>query len=192
MPVRTERISLVLWKRRITRTKEAFSGPTFDTSSSQSLWSLDNTHNQSKRCQPCSSITKVKQYNTLTVFDSFLTILWFIFQMWISATKRVTCYVYGIDYPVITSKVKGETWGPHESARRVSDLSPLVSATSKGDRLRQLMSSLFLNMAHIMGVIQAKVVKDRKPALSRGWDLDIETSPNINSTVGQIHNIQSQ
>ena len=66
--------------------------------------------------------------------------------------------------------------GRHESARRVSDLSPLASATSKVDRLRELMSSLFLNKAHIMGVIQAKVVKDRKPALSKGWDLDMENA----------------
>lgn len=60
----------------------------------------------------------------------------------------------------------------YEPAEGVSDLSPLVSATSNADRPREDMSSLFLNMAHIMGVIQAKVVKDRKPALSTGWDLD--------------------
>lgn len=63
----------------------------------------------------------------------------------------------------------------------MSDLSPLVSAMSIGDRLRALMSSLFLNTDHIMGVIQAKVEKDRKPALSTGWDLDMKIPLNISS-----------
>lgn len=63
----------------------------------------------------------------------------------------------------------------------VLDLSELVSASSKGGRFRLFMSSLFLNILHMMGVIQAKVVKDRKPALSRGWDLDMETPTSIRS-----------
>lgn len=93
---------------------------------------------------------------------------------------------------VIASKGSREMWWPNESARRVSDLSPLVSATSKGDKLTELMSSLFLNMAHIMGVIQAKVVKDRKPALSTGWDLDMQTPLNIRSVMGKICRSHSQ
>lgn len=43
-PTRVEKIILVLWKRRITRTREAFSRPTFATSSSQSLRSLQSPH----------------------------------------------------------------------------------------------------------------------------------------------------
>lgn len=43
-PTVTDRISLVLWKRRNTRPSEAFSRPTFATSSCQSLWSL-HRHN---------------------------------------------------------------------------------------------------------------------------------------------------
>lgn len=39
-PAMAERISLVLWKRTITRTNEAFSRPTFATSSFHSFWSL--------------------------------------------------------------------------------------------------------------------------------------------------------
>lgn len=47
----------------------------------------------------------------------------------------------------------------------------LTSASSKGESLRPSKSSLLLKKAHIMGVIQANVVKDRKPALSTGWGL---------------------
>lgn len=43
-PTRAEKIILVLWKRRTTRTREAFSRPTFATSSSQSLRSLHSAH----------------------------------------------------------------------------------------------------------------------------------------------------
>lgn len=39
-PAMADRISLVLWKRTITRTNEAFSRPTFATSSFHSVWSL--------------------------------------------------------------------------------------------------------------------------------------------------------
>lgn len=39
-PAMAARISLVLWKRTITRTNEAFSRPTFATSSFHSFWSL--------------------------------------------------------------------------------------------------------------------------------------------------------
>lgn len=63
-------------------------------------------------------------------------------------------------------------------AMSVLDLSPLGSEASKVDSLRELGSSLFLNKAHIVGVSQEKVAKDRRPALSRGWGLDMETAPN--------------
>lgn len=62
-------------------------------------------------------------------------------------------------------------------AMSVLDLSPLGSEASKVDSLRELGSSL-LNKAHIVGVSQEKVAKDRRPALSRGWGLDMETAPN--------------
>lgn len=54
------------------------------------------------------------------------------------------------------------------------DLSVFTSAPSKGESFRLSKSSLFLKTAHIMGVIQAKMVKDRNPALSTGWDLSQE------------------
>lgn len=54
------------------------------------------------------------------------------------------------------------------------DLCALVSAISKGDNFSSEMSSLFLKMDHIKGVILAKVMKDRKPALSTGWGLNIK------------------
>lgn len=66
-----------------------------------------------------------------------------------------------------TIRYHKHTW----AKAKATHLSPLVSATSNGERLREDKSSLFLNMAHIMGVIQAKVVNDKKPALSTGWDL---------------------
>lgn len=42
METRVDRISLVLWKRRVTRISEAFSKPLLATSSFHSLWSLQN------------------------------------------------------------------------------------------------------------------------------------------------------
>ena len=57
----------------------------------------------------------------------------------------------------------------------MTNLFPLVSAPSRADRLMEPMSTLFLNMAHIIGVIQAKVANDKNPALSTGWDLDRKT-----------------
>lgn len=57
-----------------------------------------------------------------------------------------------------------------ESAKR--DLFALMSATSKGDRCRSDVSSPFLNMAHILGIIHRKTEDDIKPALSTAWDLD--------------------
>lgn len=42
-PAMADTISLVLWKRTITRTNEAFSRPTFATSSCHSFWSLNIT-----------------------------------------------------------------------------------------------------------------------------------------------------
>lgn len=54
---------------------------------------------------------------------------------------------------------------------RRPDLAVFTAALSKGERFRLSRSSLFLKRAHIMGVIQAKVAKDRKSALSTGWDL---------------------
>lgn len=44
-PAEADRISLVLWKRTMTRTNEAFSRPTFATSSCHSFWSLRITSN---------------------------------------------------------------------------------------------------------------------------------------------------
>lgn len=67
-------------------------------------------------------------------------------------------------------------------------LSPLVSATSNGERVREHMSSLFLNMAHIMGVIQAKVANDMKPALSTGWDLHIRNGILTSICIGFTNN----
>lgn len=56
------------------------------------------------------------------------------------------------------------------------DLVVLTSASSKGESLRLSQSSFLLNAAHIMGVTQAKVAKDRKPALSTGWGLQEGTT----------------
>lgn len=52
-----------------------------------------------------------------------------------------------------------------------TDVSPLVSARSNGDKLSEPMSRCFRDMDHIRGVIQDMVLKDRKPALSTGLDL---------------------
>lgn len=49
-PAMADRISLVLWKRTITRTNEAFSRPTFATSSFHRFWSLQIT--ESEKSEP--------------------------------------------------------------------------------------------------------------------------------------------
>lgn len=74
--------------------------------------------------------------------------------------------------------------GNHQMKK--ADLFALVLASSEGHRLRLSMSDLFLKIFHMIGLIQAKVVKDRKPALSRGWELDTETSTNKRSALDKI------
>lgn len=69
------------------------------------------------------------------------------------------------------SRSKAWTRGAPSRLHRGPDLAAFTSAPSRGEIFRLSRSSLFLKMAHIMGVIQAKVVKDRNPALSTGWDL---------------------
>lgn len=71
-----------------------------------------------------------------------------------------------------------------------SDLVVLTSDSSKGESLRPFQSSLLLNAAHIMDVIQAKVAKDRKPALSTGWGLQEGTTPHQHRKLGNYTRIK--
>lgn len=83
METRADRISLVLWKRRVTRISEAFSKPLLATSSFHSLWSLQNTHNQIMYTKNCLAFN----------FDKSASFLWLIFKVQISAATLMVRHV---------------------------------------------------------------------------------------------------